>query len=223
MRIAAPRLNASDLLGGIAAAVVLATSAEARDPARPLSPEDSLAAMQLADDSFQIELFAAEPLLADPVAMEVDEQGRVFVVEMPGYPLDLGFGGRIKQLHDADGDGVMDHSTLFAEGLRFPNGIQRWKQGFLVTDAPDLIFLEDTDGDGRADRREVILTGFALANPQHIVNTPRFALDNWIYVANEPASMPRIYAKEFGDPGSEVHFPGRLRRSSRKSPARRRP
>lgn len=193
----------------IALAALPAPLSEARDPSRPLSPEESLAAIELADEAFQVELFAAEPLIADPVAMEVDEQGRIFVVEMPGYPLDLSYTGRIRQLHDTDGDGIPDKSTIFAEGLRFPNGIQRWRQGFLVTDAPDLLYLEDTDGDGRADKRERILTGFALANPQHIVNSPRFALDNWIYVANEPAGKPRIYAEEFGDPGSELRFPDR--------------
>ncbi len=174
---------------------------------RGLPPEEALASFQLAE-GFQIELMAAEPLIADPVAMEIDEQGRLYVVQMHGYPLDKDRTGVVKLLTDSDGDGRLDQSTVFADGLRFPNGVMRWKQGILVTDAPDLWYLEDTDGDGVADRREVMLTGFALSNPQHIVNSPMLGLDNWIYLANEPATTPRIYVEEFGDPGDEVCFPG---------------
>ncbi len=185
------------------------STTKAQSPAAGgLPPAEALKSFELAE-GFQIELLAAEPLLADPVAMEIDEQGRLYVVEMPGYPLDLEFSGKVRLLTDSDGDGTMDQSTVFAEGLRFPNGILRWKQGVLVTDAPDLIYLEDTDGDGRADKREVVLTGFALSNPQHIVNTPMLGLDNWIYLANEPATVPRIYVDTFGDTGSEIRFPGR--------------
>ncbi|HRQ90945.1 MAG TPA: dehydrogenase, partial [Bacteroidia bacterium] len=192
------------LLPSLTAALATATTTAAGG----LPPAEALKSFELAE-GFQIELLAAEPLLADPVAMEIDEQGRLYVVEMPGYPLDLEFSGKVRLLTDSDGDGTLDQSTVFAEGLRFPNGILRWKQGVLVTDAPDLIYLEDTDGDGRADKREVVLTGFALSNPQHIVNTPMLGLDNWIYLANEPATVPRIYADTFGDTGSEIRFPGR--------------
>src|SRR5690606_40084543 len=84
---------------------------------------------------------------------------------MPGYPLDKSGTGRIKLLTDTDGDGVMDHSVIFADKLILPNGIMRWKKGVIVTDAPDVLYLEDTDGDGKADIRETILTGFSLSNP----------------------------------------------------------
>jgi putative membrane-bound dehydrogenase-like protein len=187
-------------------AIALTVSCMASE--KGLSPEEALKSFELAD-GFSIELLAAEPLIADPVAMEIDERGRLYVVEMPGYPLDKSFSGKIRMVVDEDGDGKLDKSTVFAEGLRFPNGILRWKQGVLVTDAPDLIYLEDTDGDGRADKREVVLTGFALSNPQHIVNSPMLGLDNWIYLANEPATVSRIYVEEFGDTGSSIRFPGR--------------
>jgi putative membrane-bound dehydrogenase-like protein len=140
--------------------------------------------------------------------MEIDEAGRVYVVEMHGYPLDKGGSGKIKLLTDTDGDGKMDKSTPFAEGLTLPNGIMRWKNGVIVTDAPDVLYLEDRDNDGRADVRKVLLTGFALSNPQHNLNTPLYGLDNWIYLAHEPAVTANVYRKEFGDEGKAVGFPG---------------
>ncbi len=88
------------------------------------------------EPGFKIELVAAEPLVADPVDMEIDEYGRMYVVEMHGYPLDKSGSGKIKMLTDTDGDGKMDKSTVFADKLVLPNGVMRWKKGILVTDAP---------------------------------------------------------------------------------------
>ena len=158
-------------------------------------------------EGFNIELFAAEPLIQDPVDMEVDEDGRLFVVEMPGYPLDLGRSGRIKQLIDSDNNGIPDQTILFADSLLLPTGIMRWKKGFIVTDTPDVLYLEDTDGDGKADKREVLLTGFALSNPQNNLNNPNYGLDNWIYLANEGYFTTIDYKDLFGDEGSPVHYP----------------
>lgn len=174
----------------------------------PYTPEDALATFTLAD-GFRIELFAAEPLISDPVAMEVDENGRLFVVEMHGYPLDLSGSGRVMLLTDTDGDGRPDRSVVFADGLRLPNGIMRWKNGVLVTDSPDVLYLEDTDGDGRADVKKVVLTGFARSNPQHTMNTPLYGLDNWIYLANEGPARTVRYHDLFGDPGHDVRYPDR--------------
>lgn len=158
-------------------------------------------------EGFEIELFAAEPLIKDPVDMEIDEDGRLFVVEMPGYPLDLGRSGRIKQLIDSDKDGYPDKSIVFADSLLLPTGIMRWKKGFIVTDTPDVLYLEDSDGDGQADIREVLLTGFALSNPQHNLNNPTYGLDNWIYLANEGYFTTVDYKDLFGDEGETVRFP----------------
>ena len=141
--------------------------------------------------------------------MEIDEQGRVYVVEMIGYPLDTGRNGRVKVLEDTDGDGFPDRSTVFADGLTLPVGVLRWKKGVLVTDAPDVWYLEDTDGDNRADVKTAVLTGFALTNPQHTVSNPRYGLDNWIYLAHEPPIRTVIFQEKFGDEGSTIRFPGR--------------
>jgi putative membrane-bound dehydrogenase-like protein len=167
--------------------------------------QDPISSFELAD-GFQIELIASEPLIADPVAMEIDEYGNMYVVEMHGYPLDKSGSGNVKLLKDADGDGTMDHSIVFADNLKFPTGIMRWKRGVLVTDPPNLLYFADTDGDDRADVRDTVLTGFAVSNPQHNFNTPMFGLDNWIYLSNEPATTPRVYTEEFSDLGNDVRY-----------------
>src|SRR5690606_37544993 len=167
--------------------------------------KELISTFQLAD-GFQIELIAAEPLISDPVDMEIDEHGKMYVVEMHGYPLDKSGSGNVKLLVDDDGDGTMDRSVLFADKLKFPTGVMRWKQGILVSDPPNVLYFEDTDGDGQADIRDTMLTGFAVSNPQHNVNNPMYAIDNWIYISNEPAVVAQVYTEEFNDLGSEVHF-----------------
>jgi putative membrane-bound dehydrogenase-like protein len=173
----------------------------------PFSPADSIKTMQL-EQGFRLELVAAEPDIVSPVAMDIDENGRIFVVEMPGYPLDTRPTGRIKLL-ELGRDGRIVRSTVFADGLVLPTGVMRWKRGVLVTAAPDVLYLEDTDGDGKADRREVVLTGFAFSNPQHTVNTPIYGLDNWIYLAHEGPAEAIIFKETFGDRGSDIRFPGK--------------
>jgi glucose/arabinose dehydrogenase len=155
------------------------------------SAENALSTFEI-EPGFKIELVAAEPLVADPVAMEIDENGNMYVVEMHGYPLDKSGTGKIKLLRDTNGDGRMDHSTTFAEGLMLPTGIMRWKKGVLVTDPPNVLYLEDTNGDGQADVKNIVLTGFAVSNPQHNLNNPLLGLDNWIYVGHESAVTTKI-------------------------------
>lgn len=133
-------------------------------------------------DGFEVELVAAEPLVEDPVAMEIDEDGNWYVAEMPGYPLDLSKKGQIRKLIDTNDDGYPDKSIVFADSLTLPMGLMRWKKGILVADSPNILYFEDTDGDQKADKREVVLTGFSLSNPQHNMNTPKFGIDNWIYL-----------------------------------------
>ncbi len=177
-------------------------------PGPPYTPSEALTTFKI-EEGFRIEVFASEPMIVDPVAMEFDEHGRVFVVEMPGYPLNIGATGRVKLLEDTDQDGFPDRSTIFVDGLVLPTGVLRWKDGILVTDAPNVWYFEDTDGDNRADLRKAVLTGFALSNPQHTVSTPVYGLDNWIYLANEPAIRTIVFQDKFGDPGSKKRFPNR--------------
>ncbi|MCB9384167.1 MAG: c-type cytochrome [Bryobacterales bacterium] len=190
----------------LTALLLLAFAACSSPQGPPYAARDAAETFELHTD-FAIELFAAEPDIADPVALEFDDKGRMWVVENSGYPLDVdGHRGRVKLLEDTNGDGRPDKTTLFADKLTLPTGVMAWKRGVIVTDAPDVLYLEDSDGDGRADVREVLLTGFAFTNPQHTVSSPVYGLDNWIYLSHEGYTRAVVFSKEFGDPGSEIHF-----------------
>ena len=154
----------------------------------PLSVEKSLKEFRL-EPGLAIEVVAAEPIVESPVALTFDERGRLFVAENRGYPTGPGEGqppvGRIALLEDRDSDGRYDHRIDFADGLTFPNGLMPWNGGLIVTCAPDVLFLKDTDGDGRADQREVLLTGFSTAGSTQLrVSHPVLGTDNWIYLTS---------------------------------------
>ena len=154
----------------------------------PLSPEDSLASFQHPGD-VRIEIFAAEPHVRDPVDLVFDEEGRAFVAEMLDYPYDPPPDeppkSRIRVLEDRDGDGRVDHSVVFAEGILQLKGLALWDGGVIASAAPDLLYFKDTDGDLRADERRVLFTGFEVGQPQGRVSNLRYSLDNWIYVSND--------------------------------------
>ncbi|MCI0621188.1 MAG: c-type cytochrome [Acidobacteria bacterium] len=178
-----------------------------RSSGPPFSPERALQTFRI-EKGFRIELFVSEPQISDPVAMEFDEDGRIYVVEMHGYPLDIGPSGRVKLLRDTDGDGSPNLTTVFADSLVMPTGVMRWKKGVLVTAAPDILYFEDVNGDGRADVKKVVLSGFPFSNPQHTVNSPVYGLDNWIYLAFEGPSRGILFP-QFSDPGQALRFPDR--------------
>ncbi|MEO7047235.1 MAG: PVC-type heme-binding CxxCH protein, partial [Ferruginibacter sp.] len=156
-------------------------------PASPTknSAETALSTFTL-EPGFKIELVASEPLINDPVAMMVDEYGKMYVVEMPGMPLNKTGLGRIMLLSDTNGDGRMDNSTVFADSLILPTGIMRWKKGVIITDPPNVYYMEDTNRDGKADIKETMLTGFDTSNLEANVNNPIYGIDNWIYLADLP-------------------------------------
>jgi putative membrane-bound dehydrogenase-like protein len=154
-------------------------------PSKPLSPRDEQMTFKLAK-GFTVDLVASEPDVVDPVHLAFDEHGRLFVAEMRGYPNGgLGTGdiksGRIRLLEDKDGDGVFETSRVFAEGLRFPMGLLPYRGGLLVANAPDLVYMKDDDGDGKADSQRVLYTGFDLYNIQQLLNSLTWGLDNWVY------------------------------------------
>lgn len=168
----------------------------------PKSPKEEKDSFKL-DERFKIELVASEPDVVDPVAMCFDEKGRLFVCEMRGYPNGgIGTGketrGKIKCLVDKDGDGVFETANTFAEGLRFPMGLTPYKGGLIVAVAPDIVYLEDTDGDGKADKSTVLYTGFELKNIQQMVNSLQWGLDNWIYgiAGNDGGTITSLQKKE---------------------------
>jgi putative membrane-bound dehydrogenase-like protein len=163
----------------------------------PLEPDEALSSFRLRP-GFRIELVAAEPLIRDPIEICFDENGRLFVVEMIDYS-ELRDAqphlGRIRLLEDTDADGRFDQSRVYAEDLPWPTGVFCWDDGIFVAATPDLLYLKDTDGDGRSDTRSVVLTGFASdfapyrtnqLNMQAMLNSLRWGLDNRIHGATGP-------------------------------------
>src|SRR5438552_11607898 len=151
---------------------------------RPLSPQQSLAAIRTKSE-LAVELIAAEPLVASPVAIDWGPDGRLWVAEMIDYPAgrngDYKPGGRIRVLEDTDGDGRYDKSTVFLDNIPFPTGITVWRKGVLVCAAPDILYAEDTDGDGKADVVRKVFSGFGTGNYQARVNSLEYGLDGWLY------------------------------------------
>ena len=167
----------------LVAAVACVQACNPDKPGPPYSPQQEQQSFVFSDPDLQISLVASEPDINSPVDMVWAPDGSLFVVETPGYPVTDNT-GVIKRLVDEDGDGRYHLDAIFATDLNFPNSIMWYQGGLLVTDAPDLIFLKDTDQDGKADYREVVLTGFDPENEQLRVNGLFWGLDNWIYGAN---------------------------------------
>ncbi len=165
----------------------LVARAEPRPDTAPLSPAES---MKLAHvrAGYELQLVAAEPLVMDPVAIDWGPDGKLWVAELADYPNGMDDkgqpGGRIRFLEDTDGDGKYETSTLFLDGVSFPNGIMAWNKGVLVTAAPEIFYAEDTNGDGQCDLRTVLYSGFLEGNQQLRVNGLRWGLDNWIHCAS---------------------------------------
>src|ERR1051325_8965636 len=165
-------------------------------PSIPPTPAREAAKTFRVLDGFRMDLLASEPLVASPVAMTYDENGRAYVCEMRDYPYtdkahhqrnqenptDAAI-GTVRLLEDTDGDGVFDKATVFADGLSWPTGVACWKGGVFVAATPDLWYLKDTDGDGKADIRRKVFIGFRKLNVQSVMNNLVWGLDNHIHGA----------------------------------------
>jgi putative membrane-bound dehydrogenase-like protein len=142
---------------------------------------------QLSHPELDVELVACEPQVQSPVAIDFGADGTLWVCEMNDYPSGMAGhyepGGRVVWLKDKDGDGRYESSGVFLEGLPFPTGVMAWKKGVLICAAPDILYAEDTDGDGKADVKKVLFTGFSTENYQARVNSLSWGLDGWVYGA----------------------------------------
>lgn len=153
----------------------------------PTEPTNALASFQVRP-GFRLEVAAAEPLIADPIAMSFDGNGRLYVIEMRDYSERRNERlGRVRLLEDADGDGRFEQSTIFADDLPWPTAVTCYDGGVFVGATPDILFLKDTSGDQKADLRHVIFTGFAEGqdrlNVQGLMNSFQWGLDNRIHGA----------------------------------------
>jgi putative membrane-bound dehydrogenase-like protein len=160
----------------------------------PVEPAQALATFHL-ERGFRLELVASEPLVASPVDACFDENGRMYVAEMRDYPfsweptkLNPRGGGKkdagvIRLLEDTNGDGKFDKSTVFADKLTWPTSVCCFQGGVFVLAPPHLWYLKDTDGDGVADVRKIIFSGFLRDNVQAVTNSLKWSLDNRIVFA----------------------------------------
>ncbi len=150
----------------------------------PSSPAEAMDQFHIAE-GYKIEAIASEPLVTSPVAIEWDAEGALFVCEMRGYSEDREAGiSRITRLVDVDQDGKFDQQTIFADGLLWPTAVFPYQDGLFVADAPHVYFFRDTDGDGVADQKRIVLTGFSTSNVQGLMNSFRWGLDNRIHLAS---------------------------------------
>jgi len=151
----------------------------------PLSPEESLRHL-IVPEGFQPRLFAAEPEIARPIAMTWDHRGRLWIAESFDYPNTKQTRGaegrdRIRVCEDRDGDGRAETFTTFAEGLNIPTGLCYHDGGLIVLQAPDTLFLKDADGDGKADVRKVLFTGWGVEDTHAGPSNLRYGPDGWIW------------------------------------------
>lgn len=152
----------------------------------PKTVEESLQAIRL-KPGFRAEIVAAEPLIRSPMAMDFDEYGRAFVVELPEYnqygsPKPHGKGA-IKRLEDTDGDGRFDKAAVYVDELNYPTAVACWDGGILVGVAPDILFCKDTNDDGIADVRRKLFTGFGQDKAgEGMLNSFRWRFDNRFHV-----------------------------------------
>ncbi len=150
----------------------------------PVSPQQSQLLVKT-KPGLRIDLVAAEPLVADPVAIAFGPDGKMWVAEMADYPSGKGGrfepGGRAVFLEDTDGDGNFDQSTVFLDNLPFPTGVLPWRKGVLICAAPDILYAEDANGDGKADTVTKLYSGFGTENYQGRVNGLQYGLDGWVY------------------------------------------
>ncbi len=154
----------------------------------PLSPEESMKHIQV-PVGFTLDLFAHEPNVMHPIALAWDERGRLFALITKDYPNErkptgVGLPGGsdvIVICEDTDNDGKADKFTNFAEGLNIPTGMVFANGGLYVSQAPHMLFLQDTNGDDKADVKKIVFTGFGTFDTHAGPSNLHYGFDNWIW------------------------------------------
>ena len=150
----------------------------------PIPTAESIKHMAV-PDGLEPRLFASEPDIAKPIALAWDHKGRLWIAETFDYPNNLQEPGnghdQIKICEDTDGDGRADKFTVFADKLSIPTSLVFANGGLVVHQAPDTLFLRDTDGDDKADVRKVLITGWGTKDTHAGPSNLRYGLDNWLY------------------------------------------
>jgi uncharacterized protein len=203
-------------------------------PGGPSLPKDELAKLIIHPD-FQASLVASEPLVNKVINVNWDPKGRLWVTETPEYPngrrglredyqgkewkdhgglvpvpgkQDRPAHDRISWLEDSKGDGVMDTKHVFYEGLELATGMVFYKDGVIVTQAPDILWIRDTQGVGKADKVEVLYHGLGTRDTHAVINNPRWGFDGWIYATHGYSKSPDVTngdgSLHFGPIGSGV-------------------
>lgn len=189
-----------------------ATSVTAGELVRfpPVPPDRASETFQIRK-GFRMELVASEPQVVSPVTLAFDEDGRAFVAEMIDYSErrdETPHAGRIRMLEDLDGDGRFDRSTVFADNLPWPTALICSRGGLYVGASPDIVWLKDTNGDGKADERRVVVTGFgsgvARLNVQALLNSFNWGLDHRLYGATGPNGGNRVAQAGAEGPGLDL-------------------
>ena len=149
-----------------------------------LSPADALKSF-VVPAGFQVQLVAAEPEIGKPISMSFDAAGRLWVAETNAYPIETAADktprDRIRVLSDFQPDGRAGKNEVFADGLSMPDAVAPYKNGAIVFTIPNIVWLQDTDGDGKADKREVVLGPFATNDTHNLANNFRRGFDGWMY------------------------------------------
>ncbi len=164
------------------------------------SPAEELAGFHL-PEGFQVDLIAAEPAISKPMNMAFDAKGRLWITQSTQYPFpakadEVGTDA-VVVLEDKDSNGSFETTRVFADGLNIPIGLLPYGDGVLCFSIPNILYLRDTDNDGRCDTREVVLGPFDTTRDTHgMVNSLRMGEDNWVYACHGFNNQSKVQGKD---------------------------
>ena len=159
------------------------------------SPAEALRAF-VVPEGFEMQLVAAEPEIGKPVSMSFDVSGRLWIAETRAYPIETSTNKApsdvIRILSDFGTDGCARGNRVFADGLSMPDAVAPYRNGAVVFSIPNVVSLQDTDGDGRADRRDVLYGPFGVTDTHNLANNFRRGFDGWFYGGQGVGNQTRV-------------------------------